>query len=41
MFFIMDLKPIGSTNYIIKYANDARRFVPEITDADSGVARNF
>ena len=31
---IIDFKPIGSTNYVTKYADDASLFVPEKCDID-------
>ena len=31
---IIDLKPIGSTNYVTKYADDASLLVPEKSDID-------
>ena len=31
---IIDLKPIGSTNYVTKYANDASVLIPEKCDVD-------
>ena len=31
---IMDLKPVGSTNHITKYTDDASLLVPETNDAD-------